>query len=216
VNSGGLSVLIVAGIRLYREGLAALLPGRPDLVLAGTAACADEALAITAEQRPDLAIIDAGTSGARAIAEHIHRSSPGTRLLVFGVSEDEPEILSWASAGVTGYVTRDGSLQDLTAAIDAVMRDEVASTPRIASILLRRFARTQRADGAPDFAPALLTARERQILSLIELGLSNKDIAQRLNIEISTVKNHVHHLLQKLHVTSRAAAAARVRLASPR
>ena len=206
------SLVIVAGIRLYREGLATLLPSRPHVALAGTAATADEALAVVTKQRPTLVIIDVGTPNALSIAHYVRRLSASTRMIIFGVSEaDEAAILEWAAAGVTGFVTRDGSLDDLLAAIDSVIHGEVASTPRIASILLRRLTSSDRVDRGYGESSDALTLRERQILTLIDLGLSNKEIAQRLDIEVSTVKNHVHHLLQKLNVTSRSAAAARLR-----
>jgi two-component system, NarL family, nitrate/nitrite response regulator NarL len=208
-----IALVIVAGIRLYREGLATLLPSRPHLRLAGTAATADEALRVVTDRRPNLVIIDAGTPDAVAIAEYVRQLSAPTRMVVFGISEDdEATILAFAAAGVTGFVTRDGSLDDLAAAMDTVAHGEVASTPRIASILLRRIAYADRTErNLYDDSTTTLTLRERQILALIDLGLSNKEIAQRLSIEVSTVKNHVHHLLQKLHVTSRSAAAARLR-----
>ena len=213
VTPRGISLVIVAGIRLYREGLATLLPSRPHVTLAGTAASADEALTVVAGRRPSLVIIDAGTPDALLIAEHIRHLSAPTRMVVFGIAEEnEAQILAFAAVGVTGFVTCDASLDDLAAAMDTVAHGEVASTPRIAAILLRRIALSDRIErGAVGGSSQMLTVRERQILTLIDLGLANKEIAQRLNIEVSTVKNHVHHLLQKLHVTSRSAAAARLR-----
>ena len=93
------------------------------------------------------------------------------------------------------------------------MRGEAACSPRVAAALLRRVAdrgaRARRLDG--EFAP--LTSRERQIVALIDEGLSNKEIAARLCIELSTVKNHVHNLLEKLGARGRGEAAARVRMA---
>ncbi|HJR59954.1 MAG TPA: response regulator transcription factor [Vicinamibacterales bacterium] len=211
------SLVVVAAVRLYREGLATLLAARHDIALAGTASTADEALPLVSEHRPDVVVIDATTPGAIPLIEHIRPLVPGIRVIAFGVQEEDREILAWAAAGVSGYVPRDGSMDDLTAAIANVMRGEVSCSPRIAATLLRRLTSGIGVDGgAFDPATAPLTARERQILTLIDLGLSNKEIAQRLNIEVATVKNHVHHLLQKLHVTSRAAAAARFRFAVPK
>lgn len=212
VTARGISLVVVAGVRLYREGLAALLGSRPNVTLVGAAATAEEAIALVAERRPHLVTIDAGTPDSLAIAEHILRLSPATRVIAFGMTEDEPDVQAWATAGATGFVTREGSIEELTTAMETVMRGEVASTPRIGAMLLRRLARRDRAEGSAYAFPSVpLTSREREIVTLIDLGLTNKEIAQRLNIEVCTVKNHVHHLLQKLNVTSRAAAAARLR-----
>jgi two-component system nitrate/nitrite response regulator NarL len=206
------SVVIVSAVRVYRDALVTVLAAHPEIAIEGTVATADDALALVAAQRPAVVVLDAGMSGAITAAERIRHQAPATRLVAFGLSEEEAEILAWAAAGVTGYVMRDEGLEQLTAAIYDVLRGEVACAPRVASTLLRRLSDSARFDGA-NFARSVsgLTTREQQILALLDLGLSNKDIAQRLNIEVATVKNHVHHLLQKLHVSSRAEAAARFR-----
>jgi len=88
-------------------------------------------------------------------------------------------------------------------------------SPRVAGALLRRIAALA-TDGRSDRVPAHLTNREREIMGLIDEGLSNKEIAKRLRIEVATVKNHVHNILEKLQVHRRGEAAARVRAALPR
>jgi DNA-binding NarL/FixJ family response regulator len=102
-------------------------------------------------------------------------------------------------------------LDDIVAATTAVVRGETACSPRVAATLLRRVADRARERPYSEFAP--LTSRERQVVALIDEGLSNKEIAARLCIELSTVKNHVHNLLEKLGARGRAEAAARVRVA---
>jgi DNA-binding NarL/FixJ family response regulator len=103
-------------------------------------------------------------------------------------------------------VSRDRSIDELVAAIEAVARGELVCPPRIAAVLLRRLgvlALRLVPEGAPPPAPTLLTYREREIASLIEQGLSNKQIAHRLGVQLATIKTHVHHILEKLHVHRR-------------
>jgi len=95
------------------------------------------------------------------------------------------------------------------------VRGEAVCSPRVAGALLRRIAALA-TDGRSDRVPAHLTKREREIMGLIDEGLSNKEIAKRLRIEVATVKNHVHNILEKLQVHRRGEAAARVRAALPR
>ena len=111
---------------------------------------------------------------------------------------------------VSGYVSREDSLDDLVAVVESVGRGELLCSPRVAASLLRRVA--SRAGTRWDSAPTHhLTAREAQIGQLIQEGLSNKEIASRLGIEVTTAKNHVHNLLEKLQVHRRAEAVARLR-----
>ena len=105
---------------------------------------------------------------------------------------------------------REGSLDDLRRAIDSVARGESIVSPKMAASLLRRVS-TLAADRAAPPAIEELTVREREIVGLIEQGLANKQIAARLNIELATVKNHVHRILEKLDVTRRGEIAARLR-----
>jgi len=107
-------------------------------------------------------------------------------------------------------VPRDGTLADLRAVIESVARGEVVCSPRIAASLLRRIADLA-AEREPPPPELRLTSREIEIVELIDQGLSNKEIAQRLSIALPTVKNHVHSILDKLHVHRRAEAAARLR-----
>jgi DNA-binding NarL/FixJ family response regulator len=127
------------------------------------------------------------------------------------VPEADDEIVQLAEAGVDGLVTRDASLADVLDAVAAAVRRETLTSPTVAAVLLRRVASL-----AGERRPAetsSLTRREREIVALIGRGLSNKEIAQSLRIELSTVKNHVHNILEKLHVPRRtdAVAAARTR-----
>src|SRR5262249_10913963 len=134
---------------------------------------------------------------------------PQVRVIGFGVEEIEGEILACAEAGLAGYVPCDASLDDLVVRVESVLRGELLCTPRMAATLFHRL-ETQAGNGRGEPQAVALTAREREVLRLIDGGLSNKEIAVRLRIEVSTVKNHVHKVLEKLNVTSRAQAAARL------
>jgi DNA-binding NarL/FixJ family response regulator len=118
------------------------------------------------------------------------------------MAEDEAEVLNCAQLGIAGYVTRDASIADMLAAVEATARGEVHCSPKIAGSLFRRIAAlsTERSNGG---APNALTARESQILKLLQQGLSNKMISRSLGIELPTVKNHVHSILAKLGIHRR-------------
>jgi DNA-binding NarL/FixJ family response regulator len=202
-----LTVLVVAGVRMYREGLAQHLGSRATLHVTGTAANRDEALALVRSTRPDVVVLDMATRDNLAIVRAIADVSAGSRIVAFGVEESERDVFACADAGVAGYVPCEGSIDDLVATIESVTRDELLCSPRMAASLFRRAASAP----APRPPGVALTAREREVVGLLAQGLSNKEIARRLHIEVATVKNHVHNLLEKLHVPTRAEAAALLR-----
>jgi DNA-binding NarL/FixJ family response regulator len=138
------------------------------------------------------------------------------KIVAFAVAEVDEVVLACAEAGVASYVPRDASIEDLVASVHRAARGEMLCSPRIAATLFRRVAALAAEVQPAAAAAVLLTRREREIVELIDGGLSNKEIAQRLSIEVATVKNHVHNLLEKLHVHRRGQAAARVRAADGR
>ena len=203
-------VLLVADIRLYREGTESVLADREPVEVVGAARDADEAVELAAGLQPDIALVDVAMADAVAGVRAIRRAVPGVKILALTVAETEAEVLMCIEAGVSGYVTRESSVDDLVAAIQSAGRDEMLCSPRIAATLVRRVAAL--AAGATRARPeAVLTGRELEIVGLIDKGLSNKEIAARLLIEVPTVKNHVHNILEKLQVRRRADAAAALR-----
>jgi two-component system nitrate/nitrite response regulator NarL len=132
------------------------------------------------------------------------------KVVALGVPEVEADILRFAEVGVHAYVPPQAGVDDLIRAVNGVVRGEPPCSPRIAAALLRRVAVLAAAHG-PQSEMRQLTCRERQTVQLIEEGLSNKEIARRLCIEVPTVKNHVHSILKKLRAKRRGEAAALLR-----
>jgi DNA-binding NarL/FixJ family response regulator len=205
-----IDVFVVAAVRLYREGLAQALAHVHGMQVVATAARFSELRrAITAYPHAVLLIDALLMVGVPALAALL-QANPGIRVVVLGVNETEPEIIAHAEAGVAGYLTRDGSIGELAAAIEAAARDELRCPPRIAAALMRRvgaLAITQQQAGQA----VRLSRRELEVVNLIDQGLSNQEIAHALVIALATVKNHVHNILDKLDVRTRADAVARVR-----
>ena len=198
-------VVVASDIRLYREALECAFREVSGLSLAGTASGASDTLDSVARLTPDVILLDMGMQDAFTVARHLPNVSPRTRIVALGMQESEAEIIACAELGIAGHVPRGGSLSDVFEAVHAVARGELRCSPRIAGFLFRHIASIshERASPAPN---ATLTAREAQILKLLQEGLSNKMISRSLGIELPTVKNHVHSLLGKLGVHRRAEA----------
>lgn len=203
-------VYILGNVRLFREGIASSLSRRPDLSVVGASDMSPTTLARLVEHNPDVIVLDLVTSGSMNIAKLLVRHLPLVKIVAFAVSEVDEQVLACAEAGIAGYVTADGSEDDLVAAIQHALRGEVRCSPRAAGVLFRRVrALSLRQPAVP--IPRSLTLREQQILVLVERGMPNKEIARHLRIGNATVKNHVHNILDKLEVHRRGEAVARFR-----
>ena len=203
-------VFIISEVRLYRDGLARMLHREQRLDVVGTAGAVDDALeALAGPGDPPAAVLldlpaPAGLEGLRRLAAAV----PTARIIVLNVADtDEQAVIAWAEAGVGGLLTRDVGVDDVAQAVETTAGGGTVCSPRLAALLLRRLARS--ADQRPVSSP--LTAREREIAALLEQGMSNKEIAARLQIELPTVKNHVHSILTKLNASGRGQAAAMLR-----
>jgi two-component system nitrate/nitrite response regulator NarL len=210
-----LSVLIVSEVRLYREGLAELLAREPTLCVSGIAAHTVEALTRACETDPAVVLLDHAAADSLSFSRALTQLRPEVHVVALGLPDGDEAVLAFAEAGISGYVAREGSVKDVVAAIESAARGELRCTPQLAGTILRRLA-WRAAVGADVTPQSALTCRETEIVRLIDQGLSNKEIAVRLGIEVATVKNHVHNLLEKLRVHRRAEAAARLRSRDPR
>jgi DNA-binding NarL/FixJ family response regulator len=203
-----LAVLVVANVRLYTEGITLLLEHEPGIDIIGISS-RQEALEKAADLRPDVALLDCTTPGNLALVRAMREAVGGVKIVALGLSGVDQEIVNCAEAGISGYVTEAGSRSDLVDAIFAAARGEAHCSPRVAGTLLERVASLARErHGSPR---ERLTRRELQVARLIDEGLSNKEIARRLCIEVPTVKSHVHSILWKLGARRRGEAAARIR-----
>jgi two-component system, NarL family, nitrate/nitrite response regulator NarL len=204
------SLVVASPVRLFREGLARAIEREDELYVA--AACpSDQCLAAVEEVSPDMVLVDTSDPGALELVRSIVRGRQSPCVVALGLAEAEETVVAYAEAGVAAYVTREDSLDDLVAALRAAAAGDVRCSSRTAGILLRRVATLAALPRAPAAPPVHLTPREVEIASLMDAGLSNKQIAQELQIELPTVKNHVHHILEKLDVARRGEAAARLR-----
>jgi len=214
----GYDLLIVDDSRLYRDGLAAILASEFGTASVRTAHDSESMVRLLGPRTPDVILLNLASFDHLAVMRAARAHSSVSKLIVLGLSEDnEDDIVACAEAGVCGYHLRSGSLVDLIQLISSVMVGETLCSPRVAAVLMRRVS-VLAAQGYSDQKVLALTERETQIVALLELGLTNKEIAARLYIEVPTVKNHVHSLLAKLGVRRRgdAAGVLRGRLELPR
>jgi len=195
----GLRIIIVSDIRLYRDGLARALSQLEDVSDVATCGAAIDCVVLAQRFRPNVIVLDMSSASSASSARLFARELVSTKVVAIAVRETEPHVLACVEAGATGYVSREGSLDDLVAAIRRSSRGEALCSPAITGGLMRRVAMLARNQDVTRH----LTARELEIAEHIALGMSNRGIAARLGIELCTVKNHVHNILEKLGVDRR-------------
>jgi len=207
-------VLLVDDQRLMREGLRVLLELEPGMEVAGEASSGEEALASYAALQPDVVLMDVrmpGMDGVEATRRLCARW-PTARVIILTTFDDDAYVFEGLRAGALGYLLKDVSGSELAKAIRTIAAGGALIEPSVARKVVAEFARlAPPARGVDAGLLEPLSAREREVLTGIALGLTNREIAERLMLAEGTVKNYVTAILQKLGVRDRTQAALRAR-----
>jgi two-component system, NarL family, response regulator LiaR len=204
-------VLVVDDHVIVRDGIRALLKTRPDVEVVGEAGSGRDAVAMAADLRPDVVLMDLvmpGMDGIEAI-RLIVADRPDSRILVLTSFSAEDKVLPAIKAGAMGYLLKDCDSEELVRSIHQVHRGESSLHPKIARMLLQELAAPRgendrdsiQRSGRPTVDP--LTERELEVLKLVARGKSNREIADDLVVAEGTVRTHVSNILAKLHLASR-------------
>jgi DNA-binding NarL/FixJ family response regulator len=218
-------ILIAEDQALVRRGTTVLLSMEQDMEVVGQACDGVEAVAMAAQLRPDVVLMDLHMPrlGGVAATREITRTLPGTQVLVLTTLNDDETVFEAVRAGAHGYLLKDVTEQELLDTIRALRRGESRLTPQIARKMMDQFRRlagsseyVPNAANAPDAANAAqkrdtgaetLNEKEEKILRLITEGMSNRQIANALFLAEGTVKNYVSRIMEKLHANTRTALA---------
>ncbi len=202
-----IAVSIVEDEPKTRESLLRLLGRAAHVRCVGNYATGEEALRGIPAEKPDVALVDInlpGMSGIECVAK-LKLKMPGLRVLMLTTYEDSDRIFDSLRAGASGYLLKKAGYNGLVQAIDEVHAGGAPMTAQVARQVVEHFHRIQK----PASDVEKLTAREQEILALLVKGYLYKEISERLGISMSTVSMHLQHIYEKLHVQSRAEAAAK-------
>jgi len=191
--------IVVTDVALMREGLVGALNRHASMRVVGAAATPHEAATVASRQRPAVALLDMSMASRLEIVSELRQVSPPPCVVSFSVEDHDDDLLACVELGVAGFVPKHGTIDDLVAACESALRGDAYCPPQIAARLFRQVASLAECSRPMP----LLSTRETEIVELIDRGLPNKAIARHLSIGLATVKNHVHNILQKLHVTTR-------------
>ena len=199
-------VLIADDHTLVRQGLRLLLETAPDIQVIGEASDGAEAIRLAGELSLDLVVMDIAMPNVDGLAatRAIKQAQPGVQVLALTMHEGEDYFFKVLAAGAAGYVLKRAAANDLLTAVHAVARGEVFLYPSVAKKLVADYLeRVAGPDREPHAAGDSLTPREHEVLRRIAEGLSNREIAERLTVSLSTVQTHYAHIIEKLNLHSR-------------
>lgn len=209
-NDEKIRVVIADDHRLFREMLLHTLSDEEDIDVVGQAIDGKEAVEMTRKLKPDILLLDISMpkmDGIEATRELV-RKCPYTKIVILTATDSEESVFKLVRAGATGYLLKDTSMDSLTAAIRAAHSGESVVQPRVASKILREFARLM--DEKEPSALKMkreklkaLTDRELEVVRLVGRGLNNREIASELYIGETTVKTHVANSMHKLGLRDR-------------
>lgn len=195
---------------LFRQGLKKLLELEQGIRIVGEANNGQEMLDAVKKASPDVILMDIGMPEMDGVTAtyKVKKILPYSNIIILTVYEDEPHIFQAIKAGAMGYLLKDVSIDEVIEAIRLVYKGEALIQPVIAGKVLKEFATTDKKKVKEENKSySTLTDREKEILHLIALGNTNKEIARKLNISEKTVKNHISNIFSTLHVNNRTKAA---------
>lgn len=199
-----ISVALIEDNRLVREGIAALLSQLPDLTVVAGGASGDTAL--LKDVNPQVVLLDLGLRNGDSlrVAAKVKKEFPESKVIVMDLLPVHEDIVEFVNAGVSGFIMKDATLDDLVHTIRSVAAGVHVLPPQMAGTLFSQIARDAISRGRPATLDAVrMTPREREVINLIAEGLSNKEIAGRLHIATHTVKSHVRNVMEKLTLHTR-------------
>lgn len=195
-------VLLADDRRMMREGLRALLEKHPEMEVVGEAEDGREAVALAAEHKPDVVIMDVSMPGLNGIeaTRQILRDQPKAKVLGLSVHADRRYALTMLEAGAVGYLIKNSASEELYRALEAVSKGQTYLSPAVARVLVDSY--RSRQSPAQQAVGQTLTDREREVLQLLAEGMTSKEIAARLHLSATTVDTHRRQIMSKLELHS--------------
>jgi DNA-binding NarL/FixJ family response regulator len=193
-------LIVVEDNRLLREGLTVMLKEQPDIAVVASLSNGGKRL------KPDVILLDfiLRSSNSLRLVRSIRTIHPAARIIVMDLAPIQPSLVDYVQAGVAGFVLKDATFSDFLQTIRDVAQGKKILPSMLTSSLFSEIAAhaAERRKGNL-FKLVRMTSREREVVELIAEGLSNKQIAMRLNLAVDTVKSHVHNILEKLQLHTR-------------
>jgi two-component system response regulator NreC len=194
-------LLVADDHKIFRQGIKKLLEEEPDLQVVGESADGRETVKKATELKPDVILMDiamANLNGLEA-TKQIKKVLPETKVIMLTMHKNEEYVLQSFQAGASGYILKEGAVEELVSAIRSIYQDKSFLSPTVSKTLVDAYLRKMET-GKTETPFDLLTDREREVLQLIAEGYTNREVAKQLFISVKTVEAHRAHIMQKLNI----------------
>lgn len=206
VSMPKIRVLLIEENRILREGITAMINGHGDVTVAAVSEGREDTLTKARAVKPHVVLMDLGLDSQNSldVVQSEKKEFPGIKIIGMGLAPAQSDILEFVQAGVEGFILKDATAEDVIKTILAVAGGDTVLPPLMTGSLFSQVTEHALLKGKRNLRVAIrMTQREKEIIALIVEGMSNKQIAVRINIATFTVKSHVHNILEKLALHSR-------------
>ncbi len=196
-----IKLLVADDHKIFRQGIKKLLEEESDMQVVGEAANGREAVKRATELKPDVVLMDITMSNLNGLeaTRQIKKALPNAKVIMLTMHKNEEYVLQSFQAGASGYILKEGAVEELVSAIRSIHQDKSFLSPTISRTLIDAYLR-KRETGKTETPFDLLTDREREVLQLIAEGHTNREVAKSLFISVKTVEAHRAHIMQKLNI----------------
>jgi len=199
-------LLLIEDNRLLRDGIKTILKPHKDIEIIASSGDGKNTSRKIQELKPNVILLDLGLRSQNSlhVVEIVKKEFPDAKIIIMDLAPVQADILQYVKAGANGFILKDASLNDLLITIRAVAEGSTILPPLLVDSLFSQIVEHAVREGKPKLNEAVkMTKREREIITLLGEGSSNKEIAQKMHISTYTVKSHIHNIMEKLALHTR-------------
>ena len=199
-------ILVIEDNRILRNGITTMLNEQADMHVAATIGSGNNVLLKASQTKPHVILLDAGMKGFKesSVVDSVRKNMPEAKVIGMGFIPSQSDIVEFVEAGASGFILKDATVKEFLGTIRSVAQGAKVLPPLLTGSLFSHVIELALKKRKGKLTNAVrMTKREREIILLIADGLSNKEIAQQLNIATHTVKSHIHNIMEKLALHTR-------------
>ena len=199
-------LLLIEDNRLLRDGIFSILKSHKDIVIIAASGDAKNTLEKIRKLKPNVVLLDLGlrSQNSLRVVKIVKQDIPLAKIIIMDLAPVQADILQYIKAGANGFILKDASLNDFLITIRSVSEGSTVVPPLLIDSLFSQIVDHAVREGKPELKKAVqMTKREREVIELLSIGMSNKEIGQKIHISTYTVKSHIHNIMEKLALHTR-------------
>jgi DNA-binding NarL/FixJ family response regulator len=199
-------LLLIEDNRLLQDGIFSILKSHKDIVIIAASGDAKNTLEKIRKLKPNVVLLDLGlrSQNSLRVVEIVKQDIPLAKIIIMDLAPVQADILQYIKAGANGFILKDASLNDFLMTIRSVAEGSTVVPPLLIDSLFSQIVDHAVREGKPKLKKAVqMTKREREVIELLSIGMSNKEIGQKIHVSAYTVKSHIHNIMEKLALHTR-------------